>query len=145
MMPVTIRPMTPDDYAPVYALWQASEGMGLGRADTREAITRYLLRNPGLSFTAWDGDELVGAVLAGHDGRRGFFHHMAVRASHRKQGIGRALATCCEQALLAEGIDKAHLFVYAQNTAGQSFWRQAGWYDRPELVLMSRDVQPLER
>ena len=144
MMAVSIRPMTLDDYEPVFALWQACEGVGLGRADTREAIARYLQRNPGLSFTAWAGAELVGAVLAGHDGRRGYLHHMAVRPAYRQQGIGRTLTACCEQALLAEGIDKAHLFVFADNTSGQAFWRQAGWYNRPELVLMSRDMEPLE-
>lgn len=144
-MPVTIRPMTLEDYDAVYALWQNSEGVGLGRADTREAIERYLLRNPGMSFTAWDGSELVGAALAGHDGRRGYLHHMAVRPSHRQQGIGRALTTRCEQALLAAGIDRAHLFVFTQNTGGQAFWQQAGWYTRPELTLMSRDLKPLDQ
>lgn len=143
-MGVTIRPMTPGDYEPVYALWQSVEGVGLSRADSPEAVARYLERNPGLSFTAWDGPLLVGAVLAGHDGRRGYLHHMAVRPSHRKQGVGRALAACCEEALLRAGIDRAHLFVYAENTGGQAFWRQAGWYERPELVLMSRDIAPHE-
>jgi N-acetylglutamate synthase len=121
-----------------------TEGLGLGRADTREAIERYLQRNPGMSFTAWDGEALVGAVLAGHDGRRGYLHHMAVRPSHRQQGIGRALTACAEQALLAEGIDKAHLFVFSENTAGQAFWQRAGWYTRPELTLMSRDIGRVE-
>lgn len=142
-MAICIRPMTLDDFEQVLALWQAVEGVGLSSADTPQAVGRYLQRNPGMSFTAWDGPELVGAVLAGHDGRRGFLHHMAVRPSHRKQGVGSALARCCEQALLAEGIDRAHLFVYAENTAGQAFWRQAGWYERPELVLMSRDIAPI--
>lgn len=140
-MAVTLRVMGIEDYEAVYALWQATEGVGLGRSDTREAIARYLLRNPGMSFTAWDGSELVGAVLAGHDGRRGYVHHLAVRASHRQQGLGRRLAACCEQALLADGIDKAHLFVFRQNSGGQAFWQRAGWYARDELVLMSRELR----
>lgn len=141
-MTITIRVMTIEDYEAVYGLWQATEGVGLGRADTREAIARYLLRNPGMSFTAWEGEMLVGAVLSGHDGRRGYIHHMAVRPSHRQHGIGRRLAECCEQALLADGIDKAHLFVFGANSGGQAFWQRAGWYHRPELELMSRDIQP---
>jgi N-acetylglutamate synthase len=144
-MSVTIRPMTIEDYEAVYALWQACEGVGLGRSDTREAIDRYLRRNPGMSFTAWVGNELVGAALAGHDGRRGYLHHMAVHPTYRQQGIGRALTTCCEQALQADGIDKAHLFVFAENRDGQAFWQRAGWVARPELVLMSRDLHPLDR
>ncbi len=133
-----IRAMTIQDYDAVIALWQSADGVGLSDADSREAIGRYLARNPGLSFTAWDGDVLVGAVLCGHDGRRGYVHHLAVRPLHRRQGIGKALATRCLDALAAEGIDKCHLFVFAVNADAIAFWKSVGWGQRVDLVVMSR-------
>ncbi len=133
-----IREMTIQDYDAVIALWQSADGVGLSDADSCEAIGRYLARNPGLSFTAWDGDLLVGAVLCGHDGRRGYVHHLAVRPSHRRQGIGKALATRCLDALAAEGIDKCHLFVFAVNDRAIAFWKRVGWGQRVDLVVMSQ-------
>ncbi len=133
-----IRAMTIHDYDAVIALWQSTDGVGLSDADSREAIGRYLARNPGLSFTAWDGDLLVGAVLCGHDGRRGYVYHLAVRPSHRRQGIGKALAARCLDALAAEGIDKCHLFVFAVNADAIVFWQRVGWEQRVDLVVMSR-------
>ncbi len=136
-----IRPMTLDDYEPVLVMWQATEGMGLSQADSREAMARYLSRNPGLSLVALSSQgELAGAVLCGHDGRRGLLHHLAVAPSFRGQGLGRALVERCLAGLAAEGIDKCHLFVYTRNQSGRAFWEVAGWYERPELVLMSKDI-----
>jgi len=137
-MTITSREMILADYNVVLALWQAAEGVGLSSSDSREAIARYLDRNPGLSFTAWDGDDLVGAVLCGHDGRRGYIHHLTVRESHRRQGLGKALATRCLDALAAEGIDKCHLFVFADNANAIAFWKSAGWTQRVDLTVMSR-------
>lgn len=136
-----IRPMTLEDYDAVLALWQATEGMGLSRADSREALGRYLERNPGLSLAAFNAaGELAGAVLCGHDGRRGLLHHLAVAPAYRGQGLGRALVERCLAGLAAEGIDKCHLFVYARNQSGRAFWKALEWYERPELVLMSKDI-----
>lgn len=137
-MKIILRELTLSDYDAVIALWQSADGVGLSDADSREAIGRYLARNPGLSFTAWDGDLLVGAVLCGHDGRRGYVHHLAVRPSHRRQGIGKALAAHCLDALAAEGIDKCHLFVFAVNADAIAFWKRVGWTQRVDLNVMSR-------
>jgi N-acetylglutamate synthase len=142
-MQPSLRAMTFEDYPAVLALWQATEGMGLSRADAPEAIRAYLERNPGLSLVAHDDlGELVGAVLCGHDGRRGMLHHLAVHPGWRKRGLGRALVRRCLAGLAAAGIDKCHLVVYAANQAGRAFWLRTGWYERPELVLMSADIQP---
>ncbi|MGC9393932.1 MAG: GNAT family N-acetyltransferase [Anaerolineae bacterium] len=133
-----IRAMTIRDYDAIIALWQSVDGMGLTEADSREGVGRYLARNPGTSFAAWDGDLLVGAVLCGHDGRRGLVHHLAVCSSHRRQGIGKALVARCLDALAAEGIDKCHLFVYVDNANAIGFWKSIGWTQRVDLHLMSR-------
>lgn len=136
-----IEPMTIEDYDEAVALWQASEGVGLSSADTREAIARYLARNPGMSFVARSGGALVGAVLCGHDGRRGYLHHLAVRPDCRRQGIGRALVERCLAALGEQGIDKCHLFVFKANERGRAFWERNGWSERVTLVIMSKDIE----
>jgi hypothetical protein len=82
-----IGAMTPDQYPHVLALWQRTAGVGLGDSDTERATGAFLARNPGMSAVAIVGSEIVGAVLCGHDGRRGYLHHLAADASsprHRR-------------------------------------------------------------
>ncbi len=139
-MRVEIRAMTIADYDDVYALWQACEGVGLSAADSRQGIRRFLSRNPGLSLVAVDDGRVVGAVLCGHDGRRGYVHHLAVAASHRRRGIGRALVERLLSTLRQQGIDKCHLFVFKDNRAAITFWHKVGYARRVELVMMSHQI-----
>ncbi len=139
-MDYEIQQMTMADYDEVYALWRASEGIGLSADDERDGIARFLERNPGLAFVARRGKELAGVVLVGVDGRRGYLHHLAVGPAHRRQGLGRALVERCLSALGERGIRKCHLFVHASNQGGLDFWEEVGFYRRPELVLMSCDI-----
>lgn len=136
-MSIQIHEMTIADYDEVRVLWQQSEGIDLSGADSRSSITRFLERNPGLSFVARDGDLLVGAVLCGHDGRRGYIDHLAVLKSHRLHGIGRMLASRCLYSLMQNGIQKWNLFVREDNQEAIAFWSKLGWQQRVELVTMS--------
>lgn len=133
-----IQAMTMDDYDEVHALWVESEGIELTQADSRASIARFLERNPGLSFVARDGDLLVGVVLCGHDGRKGYIDHLAVRETHRRCGIGRSLVSRCLYNLMQTGITKWHLFVQQDNKAAIEFWQKMGWAERIELVTMSK-------
>ncbi len=139
-MSIQIREMTIEDYEQLYALWQASEGIGLSDADSKEGIKRFLERNPSLSFIALDGEQIVGTALCGHDGRRGYIHHLAVTQSHRKQGIGKSLVGRCMYALMRIGIAKCHLFVFDDNQEAIKFWNQVGWTERVELMMMSQQL-----
>lgn len=136
-MEVFIREFTPDDTVQAIELWKSCEGIGLSPADEPEPITAYLSRNPGMSFTAWDGDTLVGAVLCGHDGRRGYLHHLGVRTDLRGRGIGQALAEKCHAALRSQGIDKVHIFVFRENQAALAFWQRIKYQPRENLALLS--------
>lgn len=138
MSDLHIRPLTMEDYTAVKTLWETTEGVGLSRADSAENISRYLKRNPDLSFVADVANQLVGAVLCGHDGRRGYLHHLAVDAAYRHRGIGRQLVARCLAELAAVGIDKCHLFVFATNDGAHAFWESAGWTQRVELQLLSK-------
>jgi N-acetylglutamate synthase len=140
-MGFSIKEMTIEDYDEVYALWRATEGVGLSEADAREGIARFLERNPGLSYIARsESGELVGTALCGHDGRRGYIHHLAVAESARRQGLGRNLVGRCMFCLMQIGIQKCHLFVFGENENAQKFWDSLGWMQRVELVMMSHAV-----
>jgi ribosomal protein S18 acetylase RimI-like enzyme len=134
---VEITQFVPADYDEVMALWSNTEGLTLRDADSHEAVARYLARNPGLSFVARDGGRLVGAVLAGTDGRRGYLQHLAVAPSHRGQGLGRALADRSVQALQSLGIEKCHLMVRQENVQARAFWVHVGWQERDDVLLLS--------
>lgn len=138
---MTIRTMTLSDYDAVLALWRASPGVGLSDADSPEAIARFLQRNPGLCFVAEEDGCLAGAVLCGHDSRRGYLYHLAVHPDFQRRGLGQALVECCLAGLRALDIHKCHIFVYGQNEAGLAFWRSASWVQRFELVILSKDTQ----
>jgi ribosomal protein S18 acetylase RimI-like enzyme len=139
-----IAPFTIEAYDDVLALWRACEGVGLSDADSRDNIRAYLARNPGLSFIALTEGHVVGAILAGHDGRRGHIHHLAVHPDFRRQGLGRRLVDHALTALAREGIRKCHLFVFHTNTECIAVWESAGWTRRSDIGVMSRviDVPP---
>jgi ribosomal protein S18 acetylase RimI-like enzyme len=135
-----IREFTMQDYPAAHALWGESEGIILREADSPENIRRFLSRNPGLSFVAYDGEHLVGAALCGHDGRRGYLHHVAVARHERRTGIGSALVERCLEELRTCGIQRCHLFVEKENEPAKAFWRRIGWFERSDLSMFSRDL-----
>jgi ribosomal protein S18 acetylase RimI-like enzyme len=130
--------MVEEDIPAALALWQGLPGIGLRDADSPEGLARYLKRNPGCSFVASsEGGELIAVSLAGHDGRRGYLHHVAVKEGHRDRGLGRELVAACLAALRREGIEKVHLWVKEDNSSGKSFWNRLGWRERGDIALMS--------
>ncbi|MBR6703808.1 MAG: GNAT family N-acetyltransferase [Lachnospiraceae bacterium] len=141
-----IRLMTINDYEKVYQLWLSCAGMGLNNLDdSREGIARYLRRNPDTCFVAEKSDEIIGVIIAGHDGRRGFIYHTAVDPDHRKQGIATKLVDAAMDALKANGITKAALVVFARNDVGNAFWEKAGFTAREDLVYRNKAIAELIR
>jgi N-acetylglutamate synthase len=131
-----IREFGMADYEQVYALWGSDPGISLNECDSRPNIANYLNRNPGMSFVALEGRELVGAVLCGHDGRRGYLHHLVVAPAHRRRGIGGALFKRCLARLAELGIAKCNLFTMTDNAAARSFWRAAGCAEHPDWLFL---------
>lgn len=145
-MEITIRKMTIADYEKVYNLWISTPGMGLNDLDdSKEGIGRYLKRNPNTCFVAEDKEELVGVILSGNDGRRGFIHHTAVGMAYRRQGIGKKLVDAALDALEKEGIHKVALVVFKRNTLGDSFWEKQGFTVREDLNYRNRALTELQR
>ncbi len=141
-----IRIMKIEDYEKIYDLWIHTEGMGLNTTDdSKEGIEKYLLRNPNTCFVAEDNGTLIGVIMSGHDGRRGFIHHTTVRKEYRGQGIGKKLVNSAMTALEAEGIHKVALVAFEKNVSGNIFWEKAGFTVRNDLVYRNKNIHELER
>ena len=129
-----IRVMQPADYEKVYSLWTGIHGFGMRSVDdSAEGVIRFLKRNPTTCMAAVSGGEIVGAILCGHDGRRGCLYHVCVREDLRKHGIGQALVTACLEALAAEQISKVNLIAFCSNEVGNRFWQGLGWSFREDV------------
>jgi N-acetylglutamate synthase len=111
--------------------------MVLSHGDSPEELQRYLLRNPGLSQAAFIGEEMVGAVLAGHDGRRGLLYHLAVKPSAQGAGVGRRLVERGLEGLKEAGISRVLILVLQDNEIGRAFWNRQGWETIEQAIPMA--------
>ncbi len=135
---LNMRLMRAEDFSQLLALWRAADGVQLRDSDTPEALARFLARNPGSSFVAESGGEVVGGVLAGHDGWRGYLYHLAVRSDCRGRGLGSGLVRAALEALRAEGVPKVHCLIKRDNLAVASFWEACGFVRRGDVLAFSR-------
>ncbi len=129
-----LRVMTVKDYDEVYALWQRISGFGIrSMDDSREGIERFLLRNPTTSVVAEENGKIIGAILCGHDGRRGCLYHVCVDSAYRMRGIGKSMVVFAMEALKKERINKVSLIAFTKNDIGNAFWKEIGWTKREDL------------
>ena len=136
-----IRNMTMDDYDMVFELWANTGNMGLRSLDdSRDGVGAFLKRNPETCFVALDGSTVVGSILCGHDGRRGYIYHTVVRDEYRGRGIGSALVDATVAALQREGITRVCLNVMERSDAGKRFWINRGWEKKEFLGFYSRSI-----
>ena len=136
-MSINLGEMREEDIADLLKLWRRTEGFGLDDVDSPEPLKRYLKRNAGLCFIAKDDEKIIGGVLCGHDGRRGYLHHVVVDPAYRGKGIGSDLVRECLRALNREGIDKCHSLIFASNEHALSLYEKLGWSERSELKIFS--------
>lgn len=129
-----VRQMKIEDYDQVYALWTKIRGFGIRSVDdSKEGVARFLRRNPDTSVVAVEEDQIVGAILCGHDGRRGYLYHVCVDPDWRMRGIGKAMVVYAMEALKKEEINKVSLIAFTQNDIGNAFWKEIGWTKREDL------------
>ncbi len=141
---MSIRSMTMDDYEKVYELWLSCAGMGLNTLDDSKAgIEKFLQRNPDTCFVAEADGVVVGVILVGNDGRRGYIYHTAVDPHYRRQGIAESLVDTAMTALQKNGIHKAALVVFDRNRIGNDFWEEMGFTVRNDLVYRNRALTEL--
>lgn len=126
--------MTIEDYDQVRALWMTIKGFAIRSIDdSREGVARFLRRNPTTSVVAVEDGFVVGAILCGHDGRRGCLYHVCVNPAYRRRGIGKAMVVFCMDALKNENINKVSLIAFTRNDIGNAFWNKIGWTKRQDL------------
>ncbi|MGN0599322.1 MAG: GNAT family N-acetyltransferase [Oscillospiraceae bacterium] len=141
-----IRLMRISDYEQVYQLWLSCAGMGLNNPDdSKEGIERFLNRNPETCFVAEEDKKIIGVILVGNDGRRGYIYHTAVSPDHRHQGIAAKLVDTSMTALKSLGINKAALVVFSKNEDGNAFWEKKGFTSREDLVYRNKTLTEMIR
>ncbi len=144
MSPYTLRTFRfPEDYEAVYRLWaQAGPGIQLRVSDSRAEIAKKVAHAPDLFVVAeTPTGEIIGAVMAGFDGRRGLIYHLAVAQAYRRQGIGRALMEEIEARLRARGCLRAYLMVVPGHDDVLTFYRNLGWENLP-VITLAKNLQP---
>ncbi len=133
--------MNIDDYDEMFDLWSNTEGMGLRSLDdSKEGISKFLNRNPNTNFICRIDNKLVGAILCGNDGRRGYIYHAVVHKDFQRKNIGTLLVEKVIEALDREGIKKVALVVYSNNLNGNQFWESLGFIDRFDLVYRNLSI-----
>ncbi|WP_296405297.1 GNAT family N-acetyltransferase [Psychrobacter sp.] len=144
---MTIRTMIIADYDAVYQLWINTPGMGLNYVDdSKDGIDRMLTRNPTLSFVAEsEHKKIIGVIIAGEDGRRGYIYHTAVDVAYRNQGIGEAMVNQVLDAMKALSISKVGLFIFQRNEIGNRFWERLGFSIREDLYYRNQALTEIKR
>jgi ribosomal protein S18 acetylase RimI-like enzyme len=137
---VKTREFSISDYDAALDLWQRVEGLEIAEGDDRESVACFLARNPGLSRIATDGTAIIGVVLCGHDGRRGYIYHLAVDPAYQARGLGKRLMDECLDGLRRAGLKRALILVANDNLRGRKFWRRHGWEEIPGPIVMGIDL-----
>ena len=141
-----LRKMKIEDYDNVYLLWMSCVGMGLNNLDdSKDGIEKFLKRNPDTCYIAVEKDEIIGVIMVGNDGRRGYIYHTAVHPNHSKQGIGKALVDTALDSLIKLGINKVALVVFERNKVGNSFWEKMGFTERNDIIYRNKALVGIER
>src|ERR1700757_1081940 len=120
-MEIQTREFVSEDYDAAVDLWNRVEGLDVAEGDDRETIRRFLARNPGLSRVATGESKIIGAVLCGHDGRRGYIYHLAVDPAYQGRGLARRLIDECVAGLERAGLQRANILVAKDNPRGLEF------------------------
>lgn len=138
--------MSISDYEKVYSIWISCKGMGLNNLDdSREGIERFLLRNPETCFVAEAEETVVGVIMSGHDGRRGYIYHTAVLPEYRNRGIAAKLVENAMSAMKNAGINKVALVVFDRNEGGNAFWEKMGFTVRGDLIYRNKSIAEMTR
>ena len=146
MSDVQIHTLREEDFPALMSLWQRCPGMGLNdRDDSPEGVARFLRRNPATCFAAVEDGRIIGCILAGHDGRRGYIYHTAVEPARQGRGVGTALVKAALDALRSEEISKVALLVFRRNEGGNAFWQKQGFILRDDVCYRNLALTALTR
>jgi ribosomal protein S18 acetylase RimI-like enzyme len=135
-----IREFEINDYSIVRDLWKAA-GLILRPGDELEDVKLKLQRDPDLFLVAEQNDRIVGSVIGGWDGRRGWIYHLAVVPEHQRKGVGLGLVREVENRLLAKGAKKVNAQVYKWNEKSSEFFKAIGYEAQPDLMMIGKQLK----
>ncbi len=123
-------------YEEVIEVWRKS-GIRVGSTDTKEELKRIVRRSPQLFLVGKIDEKIIGVVIGGFDGRRGYVHHLAVNPDYQKKGYGKLILGELMNKFLELKVHKVHLFIEKYNKEVIEFYRNLGWEIRDDLIMMS--------
>ncbi len=130
-----IRNIQTSDHADVIGLWTEVFGQHGNYNQPSTMLNDKLQHQAELLFVATENSRIIGTIMAGYDGHRGWLYSLAVAADFRQQGVGRQLVEHAEQALRATGCRKLNLQVRADNAAVVSFYEKLGFHSEPRISM----------
>jgi ribosomal protein S18 acetylase RimI-like enzyme len=136
--PIEIRPYTSADEPAVVSLWREVFSDDPPHHDPVASIGLKTAIQGELFFVATRGGEVVGTIMAGFDGHRGWIYRVAVNPQHQRQGIGTALVRHAEAALVARGAPKINLQIRATNGQVVAFYEQLGYVVEERISMGKR-------
>lgn len=138
-MDISYRKFELNDFDKALQLWSKDQGLELGPGDSRSEFEYFVARNPDSSFVAISSGNLVGSILCGQDGRRGYIYHLYVAPDFRRRGIAQQLVNKSIKSLLAVGIHRCLNRVFKNNSKGNLFWVEEGWSKLENLNFYFKD------
>ncbi|NLB17934.1 MAG: GNAT family N-acetyltransferase [Syntrophomonadaceae bacterium] len=135
-----IQRILPDDIEALQDFWKSVPGVGLGRGDDSESLRLFINKNPSSCLMIKGNHQIIGTVLGGFDGRRGYIYHLAVHPERRRRGLGKLLLEKVGLELKRLGVGKIHLFVLDENANGIEFYEHIGWTRRKDIQVMSYNL-----
>jgi ribosomal protein S18 acetylase RimI-like enzyme len=129
-----VEEVTDDDMQAVTALWGE---VGLTRPwNDPESDFRRARKGPSSAILGVkQNGALVGSVMVGHDGHRGWVYYLAVAPARQRQGLGRELMSAAEEWLRDRGAVKIQLMVRNENTSMRHFYERCGYQESDVVVL----------
>jgi ribosomal protein S18 acetylase RimI-like enzyme len=139
MLDIKVERYRPEYFEGVNSLWREVFPDGPPRDAADVAIPAKLAVQPELFIVALDGGRVVGSIMAGYDGHRGWIYMLAVSNSHRRRHIGSALVQEAQARLAAIGCQKINLQVRTSNAGEVEFYEKLG-YTIEERISMGKRV-----
>lgn len=140
----SLRPMNSGDFAACVDLWKRCDGVVLRDWEDSQALDTLLARNPGGCWVVEQGRLLLGAILCGHDGWRGYVYHLAVDPDWHRAGLGTGMVHQALNYFSQQRIRRVHVLVNTENLHGHAFWRAVGATLREDVDVFTLMTSELE-
>ena len=134
-----IREFSPKDFGAVSRLWRRSE-MQIRPGDSKEELRRKLERDPDLFLVAEEESKIVGVVIGGWDGRRGWIYRLAVDPRFRRRRIARKMLLEVERRMRKKGVPRVHALVFNWNAPSLNLFESSGYEKQSNLVVVGKSL-----